>query len=382
MLAVRVTLIAAALALGACTRSTTLIVDAGPPFPTRPTGMCLAAAPIDLLFMIDNSGSMVEEQASLGAQLPRLFTVLATGDVDGDGVQEALPAPSIHAGVITSDMGTGGFVVPTCAEPNFGDDGILHTRGNTARAGCNPTYPPFVDFTAGGNVAQASNDFACVAVAGSGGCGFEQQLDAVLKALTPSTSEIRFATGTSGHGDLENSGFLRPDSLLAIVLVTDEEDCSVADPELFNPDSSIYPGDLNLRCFQYPSAVLPTSRYVDGLIALRAARPWMLTFAAITGIPARLSMGDPYAIDYDAILADPEMQEQIDPAMPTRLTPSCNVPGRGVAFAPRRIVTVARDLSARGATGIVQSICQEDFKPAFNALIVAILDNACARYAE
>jgi hypothetical protein len=66
------------------------------------------------------------------------------------------------------------------------------------------------------------------------------------------------------------------------------------------------------------------------------------------------------------------MQETIDADMPTRLRPSCDVPGRGQAFAPRRLVQVASALNERGATGIVQSICQSDFTPAFYAITRAI----------
>ena len=40
---------------------------------------------IDLLFMVDNSGSMREEQAALQTQFPNLIRVLTTGDRDGDG---------------------------------------------------------------------------------------------------------------------------------------------------------------------------------------------------------------------------------------------------------------------------------------------------------
>ena len=47
-----------------------------------------------------------------------------------------------------------------------------------------------------------SSDFACLATLGTGGCGFEQQLKAVRKALTI-------------HADGANAGFVRDDSLLA-----------------------------------------------------------------------------------------------------------------------------------------------------------------------
>ena len=334
---------------------------------------------VDLLFVVDNSGSMTEEQSSLIDQFPRLVRVLASGDQDGDGLEDFPPVRSLQIGVVSTDMGTGGFRVPTCAEPNFGDDGILLTRGYTANPDCAATYPPFLGYepSSGGDPAAFAQDVSCVATLGTNGCGFEQQLEAVLKAVTPSTSPVLFNMGTMGHADTANMGFVRPDSLLAVVVVTDEEDCSAADPELFNPASAIYAGDLNLRCFQYPGAVHPVQRFVDGLLATRPVHD-LLVFATISGVPPRL-VADADAIDFDAILAAPEMQQRIDPDNPTRLVPSCNVPGRGLAFPPTRIVELARDLERAGANGVVQSICQEDFTPALNAIIekIAQVLNPC-----
>ena len=346
---------------------------------------------VDLLFMVDNSNSMQEEQTSLAEQFPRMIRVLASGDLTGDGNQDFQPVRSLHVGVISSDMGTGGFPVDTCDDPNFGDDGVLHTDGLTAMTGCQATYPRFLEFRPDLGIAPDAfaNDFTCVAKLGTGGCGFEQQLEAVLKAVTPSTSSVTFNMGTTGHADTQNcvaagDCFLREDSLLAIVLVSDEEDCSAADPDLFNRSTSLYPGDLNLRCSQYAERALhPVSRFVDGLLAARPD-PDLLVFAAIIGVPTDL-VANPDIINFDAILADPRMDEVPDvnfcppgepaPCTPTRLVPSCNVVNRGVAFPPRRIVEVAKTLELdRGSNGIVQSICQEDFAPALSAIIEKIAD--------
>ncbi len=315
---------------------------------------------VDVLFMIDNSNSMTEEQASLADQLPRIVSALATGDIDGDGTPDATPVADLHLGVVTADMGTGGFAVPTCVRSAFGDDGILRTQGNTSRLGCSATYPPILSFRPGtGDPVAAANDFACVANMGTGGCGFEQQLDAVLKAVTPSTSPTVFVSGTTGHGDTMNAGFLRPDSIFVALLLTDENDCSASDPNIFDMSSPTYTADLNLRCFAYPGALHPITRYVDGLAALRSD-PRDLIFAAITGVPVDLATsGSPP--DYARMLSDSRMTESVDPSMPNRLLPSCNVPGRGLAFPPRRIVRVAEGLDGRGATSVIGSICQDDY---------------------
>ena len=327
---------------------------------------------LDVLFLVDNSNSMTEEQESFARELPRLVRVLATGDLDGDGAGDFTPPRSLHFGVVTSDMGTGGFTVPTCSEPNFGDDGVLRTQGNTSIAGCMASYPNFLEFRAdsGATPEPFAQELRCVAQLGTGGCGFEQQLEAVLKAVTPSTSGISFGMGTTGNGDAENAGFLRPDAMLAVVVLTDEEDCSAADSELFNPSSAVYSGNLNLRCFSYPMAVHPIERYVDGLLALKSD-PSQVFFAVIAGIPPDLAES---SATYDAILADDRMQEQVDPADPNRLRPSCNVPGRGLAFPPRRLVRVAQQLESVGASATLGSICQADYSAVTTRLLAALAD--------
>src|SRR5690606_18070119 len=117
-----------------------------------------------------------------------------------------------------------------------------------------------------------------------GGCGFEQQLESMLKAVTPSSSAVSFVMGTQGQADRANAGFLRPDAMLAVVVLTDEEDCSAADAELFNPSSGVYGGSLNLRCFSYPMAVHPVERYVENLLALKS-HPSQVFFGVIAGVP-------------------------------------------------------------------------------------------------
>jgi hypothetical protein len=262
---------------------------------------------VDLLFMIDNSNSMAEEQANLILELPRLVNVLASGDRDADGMRDFNPVKSLHVGIITSDMGAGPNTgVPTCAR-GLGDDGILRSRSRLTTAPCMATYPSAVfefDRERGDN----PNDFAatvgCVANIGTGGCGFEQQLEASLKALTPVSASAwtrpgytppRFVSAdgipdsTAGQADGPNMGFLRPNSALAVVLVTDEEDCSVRDYGLFvSGDPRFMSVPLNLRCntFGDPAMGLihPIDRYVNGFLGLRSD-PGLLIFSGIIGIP-------------------------------------------------------------------------------------------------
>src|SRR5690606_22476209 len=145
-------------------------------------------------------------------------------------------------------------------------------------------------------------------------------LEALLKALAPTRAAPstgpsyvppRFLGGTLGHGDAENAGLARPDSLLAVVVLADEDDCSARDVELFDPTSSTYTADLNLRCQAHAEEALhPIERYVDGLLALRRDRPDLLAYALIGGVPPDLVEPSASAEGYARILADERMQER------------------------------------------------------------------------
>lgn len=381
---------------------------------------------VDLLFVVDNSRSMAGEQASLRKEFPRVIRVLTTGErVAGD--PNPFPAiTNLHVGVVSTDMGVPGVSFDRCSADG-GDDGRLL---NVAHGeGCSATYPQFLSYVSDplqGATASAesfANEVGCIATLGTEGCGFEQQLEAPLKALLPRVQsdahgnvladQIRFRAttelGTWGKGDLPaaqggNLGFLRNDpdeglSLIAVVVVTDEEDCSVKDTEhlkpkgQLSPDSPYYHEDINLRCSKHKQFLYDVEqRYYHGLRRLRPGNEHLVVFAAIAGVPPDLvtpavleqvDFREPAQSDafYDRILADARMQEVVDPASNPgsgngELTPSCLRPALGeaeptVAFPPRRIVQLAK---AFGQNGIVQSICQDDFGPAMTAIINVIVD--------
>jgi hypothetical protein len=351
---------------------------------------------LDLLFVVDNSGSMREEQASLRREFPELVRTLTTGDLDADGAADFPPVQDLHLGVISTDMGLPGVTgIDRC--DGAGDDGVLLHTADPSLVGCAESYPSFLSYRGDqDDPVQVADDFACIASLGTSGCGFEQQLEAPLKALTPSSdTAITFlAAGASGsrtgRGDLENAGFARPaddaePSVLGIVLVTDEEDCSYRDSRFLAPPTALDPADplamqaLNLRCFHNPDQLFSIERYVNGFRRLRPGREELVVFAAITGVPPDLVDGNARnGVDfadaterdayYDGLLDDARMQEVPDPdlmGLAGNLVPSCNTEN-GKAYPPRRIVELARQM---GESGIVQSICQDDFGPAMSEII-------------
>lgn len=329
---------------------------------------------LDLLFMIDDSNSMAQEQERLRAEIPRAISILAAGDRDRDGLPDfATPVRSLHVGIVTSDMGAGALdSVPSC-DRGAGGDGILVDAMLLGRC---PTVGPervFEFVRATDDASAFAATVGCAADLGTGGCGFEQQLEAVLKALSPVrpsdfvSSDYRppvFRDGTSGHGDGVNAAFLRRGSVLAIVMLTDEEDCSVPDTTLFDGDSRTFLDPLNLRCPRHPEALHPTERYVSGFLQLRED-PSLLIFAPIVGIPEDLADAP-----FETILADPRMEERenMEITPPQRLLPSCRSEG-SEATPPRRIVSVARDLAARGALTTVHSICSPDYGAAIDRIV-------------
>ncbi|AKF04469.1 hypothetical protein [Sandaracinus amylolyticus] len=375
----RIEIATIALALAACAEAH---VPDDAPMPTP----CADTDELDLLIVIDNSGSLGEEQASLSEALPRFVQALSTGDRDDDGARDFDPVTSLHVAIVTTDMGVGGHDVPTCDGGLFGaeagDDGVMITRGRTAITGCLPSYPAVFEHHAGGDASSFAFDVSCVLNA-TGGCGFEQPLEAALKALSPAAPQPGmidgytpplFHRGTRGHGDGRNAGFLRENSVLAVLVVTDEEDCSTTDPGIFDPSDARFSSvDLNLRCFSFPDVPHRVARYAageDGRAGLLGLRrdPSRVVLGVLAGIPVAATP-DPARPDYDVILGHPDMQEIVDPSIPTRLRPSCNVPGRGLSFAPRRIVETARALEARGAGAMVGSICQESYDGTLDAMV-------------
>lgn len=329
---------------------------------------------VDLLFVIDNSRTMAEEQRLLSAEMPRLIASLAGGGAPGEAA--FVPPRELRVGVVTTDMGTGGFVVATCTEPYFGDDGELRRRGDGMFA-IQPGAPPFLNLRRGDT---SSDDVSELVQTGTDGCGFRQPLEAALKALTPSGAGPLFISGTTGHGDGTNEGFLREDSVLAVVVLSNQDDCSAADPDLYNRESDVYTDpNFGLRCSRYSGAstgaLHPPSRYIDGLLSLRDSD--QLLFALIGGVPQDLAHPPGESPEFPALVgpdADPRMRHTVDPLMPTQMTPSCEYEGQGSAFPPSRLVRVAEGLAQRNTQVVVQSLCQDSYAPVIDALLAGFAE--------
>ena len=183
---------------------------------------------LDILFMVDDSASMKPLQAKMAAQLPMFMDQLvdkSTGQL-----------PDLHVAVISSSYGGGAWAnVNQCHSGSYpGDDqGKFQQGPGGAGNGSCPGWPTGQRYlkTGDGTAANPPNFqgdirplFQCMALLGDGGCGFESQFEstyaALVKAKKPEAE------------DPDNGGFVREDALLAIVMLTNEDDCSVRDDTL------------------------------------------------------------------------------------------------------------------------------------------------------
>jgi hypothetical protein len=305
---------------------------------------------VDVLFVIDNSSSMQDNQEKLREQLPQLVRTLLTGSGGPETPEPFGPLRDLHIAVINSDMGASG--VEGCSE--YGADGIF--QQTSQGPACAATYPPFLSYLAvpEASVDQLASDFACIANVGADGCAREEPLEAALKALWPaSDSSIQFE-GEPSHGDRENAGFLRSDprqgqSLFAVVVLSDEDDASP----------------------------FPITRYIDGFNALRPGNQGLALFSAIVSVPPELvdaaarsgvDFEDALQRDayYERILSDPRMQSELDATAET-----------GVGSPGRRYIELAKALGPRAS---VTSISQRDFGPALDLvrnIVGRHLDSVC-----
>ena len=196
---------------------------------------------VDILFMIDNSSSTSLIQANLTANFPTFMTALRN---------QPGGLPNLHVAIINSDMGAGDGSVAGC-DSTGGNQGIFQytPRGTCTASPLMPNNTFITDVSGQKNYTGTLEDaFTCLARQGESGCGFEQPLASIARAL-----------GADGRGaaPAENLTFLRANALLFIVIVTNEDDCSVpTGSNLFNTSTNTTLGSTlgpvqNFRCNEF-----------------------------------------------------------------------------------------------------------------------------------
>jgi hypothetical protein len=212
--------VAAGALIPGCTSHPLVAVTPGPEAEDNQLFPIESTKKIDLLFVIDDSGSMREEQTSLRANFPRFMQAL-----------EVAGTPDLQIAVISTDVGAGGMKIDKCE--NIGDAGRFQVApGCPLQAGA----PPFLKIDSQGqkNFDGALTDaFSCIANLGFDGCGYEHQLQSLRVSLSNNNPHL--------------GAFLRPEAHLGIIIISDEDDCSG------DFDSTLYTSTIagqspNLRC--------------------------------------------------------------------------------------------------------------------------------------
>jgi hypothetical protein len=235
-----------------------------PPPNTTPMPNSMSSGKLDLLLVVDDSASMGDKQAYLAQALPTLLAPLVSPPcIDGAGVfvsqpldpaatcplqsaRASQPVTSIHLGVITSSLGGVGSDACPDTPGSFHD-----ARGHlVVRTNPDPTYLGygFLAFDPYGMLSPpGESDLGTfvqdaqklVTSVGEHGCGYEMPLEAAYRFLVdpdPYDSLVKSGGGgypvttPSGFDDellQERGRFLRADSVVAVILLTDENDCSV-----------------------------------------------------------------------------------------------------------------------------------------------------------
>jgi hypothetical protein len=369
---------------------------------------------VDILFVIDDSYSMANEQENLRTQFISLMNAL--GQLEGG-------LPNVHIGVASTDLGTGTYTELGNCEEFGGDAGILgKVKGvNRAETCIGPGQRYIVDVEPVGCTIETAADgscathdcgadhcaavaqeneslslytddqgfprcrnysgtltetFSCLADLGVDGCGFEQQLEAMYKALNISDTP-------------ENKGFLRDSAFLATILITDEDDCSASQPDIiFNPSENENRIDstlgyrLSFRCFEFgvtcdvndreatgprndcvpreddQALLYSISRYTAYLESLKD--PMMTVVAAIAGpVPQQI-----------AVVRDEEQRPEVDY--------SCKDPSDPTEGAKPAIRIQSFVQHFNGAEAMDQwaftSVCQSNFSDALQGIGNKIAD--------
>ncbi|MEM7153304.1 MAG: hypothetical protein AAF799_10715 [Myxococcota bacterium] len=382
--------------------------DGNPPDdPTDPPPPPEGSDAVDILFVVDNSGFMGAEQAKLAQSIGELTEPLRNAGI------------RFRLGITTTDVGNpwcqgstpeaGNFVLSSCRErqSDFVFDGAMQIDAtqeacldvcaldsfdidpSTVDGQPAPAVRPWLEWTSAADnntPGQAPSALlSCALPMGIAGCGFEQPLEAMHRAIQRSS--------TVGE---EQNGFIRDDANLLVIFVTDEADCSY-NPEqetIFLPDGDRVfwsdqdaPAPTSAVCWNAgvectgagadlecnpvdlaadgspttpdAAAMLPVSRYIDQLQAIQDAK--IAGRVAVMGLVGRAIDG---GFEYGNT-GTPEFHHDFG------VGPGCDFDDQR-AVPPVRMRAVANAFASAPDDGLY-SVCNGDYGPSLGAVAATII---------
>ncbi len=290
---------------------------------------------VDILWVVDDSPSMREEQVELGARFDEFITALA--DLQAD----------FHMAVITTDRNDGGLFqtepgplqslrcedtppeLEYCENLRF-DEPFLQGTDYLVSAG---------DPSQGFEIGQLAQDFRCIASAGDCGGAFERGLETLELALGDDLGPA-------------NAGFLRDDAFLVVIFLTDEDDCSNNDAFSITQDNDCY-------ALETRDSLVPVQSYYDYLVDLKDGDESRVLIAGLIGPSDNLEL---------------QTYEELAQNGPRFSCISQLQEGEGAANA-RDGERYRELIDLVGSRGIEESICQGDFSRALNNIGEILREN-------
>jgi len=291
---------------------------------------------VDLLVMMDNSNSMLLEQATFAAGVNSFF----------DAISSTWPASDLRVALITSDLGMSWGGNPYQVGDGW-PEGMPPSPCNTPMGNEGVFQNVWIDGTD-----TFGDDVTALGITG---CGLGQQLQSSALAL---------------HRE-DQSSFIRDDALLVILMVTDEEDCSIESAELFASEYVQNPNFWGIFCEQNTQHLYTAAHFAESYRSMKGGLSRSVLFAAITGVPVSpncQNTGDELASCLDMEEMQHPTKEQVDSYWFPLF--ACVRNGAGDDYEPiteavpgRRFVEMAQQ---HGDMGYIYSICNEDWSPAFD----------------
>lgn len=225
---------------------------------------------VDLLFVLDNSSSMADQQAFLANNLGAMIQLLEDEEVDADYRLAITTTDAGHPACPSSTPERGAFMLTPCTSrlDEFvadGEGGPSDVRAVACTDICGldaadlailptttdedptPRPRPWLEHINGSNNLREGVDMAdalrCFAPQGVAGCDFETPLESMRQGLLRAKDPTDPAYG-----------FLRKDATLMVVFMTDEDDCSLAPGA-----EEIFSADGDKQFWSDPDAAAPTS---------------------------------------------------------------------------------------------------------------------------
>lgn len=292
---------------------------------------------VDVLWVIDSTGSMRDTQAELARRFNEFAAELV--DVGADfqiGVVSTDVADARQRGHLRDTMG--------CVEEQLQDPVIWGACRELELDRPFLASSDYVDALGVVDNARLGQDFHCIAAVGTCGDPNEAGIESALHALSPELLST------------VNSGFLRDDAMLAVIFVTDEDDCSFGDAATAFSDADCYATDRR-------ALMIDVQQAYAQLVALKGGDATRVLLAGIIGPDDGREVPTREEINRSSAQGG---------GVPISCAYERGDSGRQVAKYGRRY----RDLIQLAAgRGVEQSICEADFGETLRRIGQAMREN-------